>query len=111
MKDHKVSIAEAIGLLKDSAGEFVEVFNQGELSVEYYKPEQVDKQQPHDRNEVYVVASGRGTFYCNGKRTSFYAGDFLFVPAWMDHRFEHFSDDFATWVIFYGPVISRPGQQ
>jgi len=27
----------------------------------------------------------------------------LFVPAGVEHRFENFSDDFATWVIFYGP--------
>jgi len=27
----------------------------------------------------------------------------LFVPARVEHRFEEFSDDFATWVIFWGP--------
>jgi mannose-6-phosphate isomerase-like protein (cupin superfamily) len=30
-------------------------------------------------------------------------GDALFVPAGMKHRFENFSDDFATWIMFYGP--------
>jgi mannose-6-phosphate isomerase-like protein (cupin superfamily) len=29
-------------------------------------------------------------------------GDALFVPATMKHHFENFSEDFATWVIFYG---------
>jgi hypothetical protein len=27
----------------------------------------------------------------------------LFVPAGHEHRFEDFTPDFATWVIFYGP--------
>jgi len=26
----------------------------------------------------------------------------LFVPAGIEHRFENFTSDFATWVIFYG---------
>jgi len=30
-------------------------------------------------------------------------GDLLFVPAGIVHRFEDFTDDFATWVMFYGP--------
>jgi hypothetical protein len=25
------------------------------------------------------------------------------VPAGVEHRFEEFSGDFGTWVIFYGP--------
>jgi len=31
-------------------------------------------------------------------------GDVIFAPAGIEHRFENFSDDFVTWVIFYGPV-------
>jgi uncharacterized protein YjlB len=27
----------------------------------------------------------------------------LFVPAGTTHRFEDFSADFATWVVFWGP--------
>jgi uncharacterized protein YjlB len=32
------------------------------------------------------------------------AGDVLFVPARMEHRFEAMSGDFAVWVMFYGPA-------
>lgn len=32
------------------------------------------------------------------------ANDLLFVPAGMEHRFEEMSGDFATWVLFHGPV-------
>jgi len=34
---------------------------------------------------------------------TFGPGDALFVPAHTSHRFEDFSPDFATWVVFYGP--------
>jgi hypothetical protein len=27
----------------------------------------------------------------------------LFAAARVEHRFEAFSEDFATWVVFYGP--------
>ena len=37
------------------------------------------------------------------ERVPFGAGDMLFVPAKMEHRFEDFSADLAVWVMFYGP--------
>lgn len=73
------------------------------MSVEYYAPEKVDQQTPHKQDELYVVASGSGTFFRDGERVSIAKGDVLFVPAGMEHRFENFTHDFATWVIFYGP--------
>jgi uncharacterized RmlC-like cupin family protein len=37
------------------------------------------------------------------EKISCMSGDVLFVRAGVKHKFENFSDDFATWVIFYGP--------
>jgi mannose-6-phosphate isomerase-like protein (cupin superfamily) len=82
---------------------FVELLQHGSLSVEIYQPVGQDLQTPHTRDEVYVVVSGVGEFVNGGKRKAFEAGELLFVPAGVEHRFENFSDDFATWVIFYGP--------
>lgn len=82
---------------------FKTFFEHGTLTVEVYKPEKVDLQQPHTRDEVYIIISGCGEFLTDGKRTTFGQGDFLFVPAGIEHRFENFTEDFATWVIFYGP--------
>ena len=82
---------------------FVELFAHGSLSVEIYQPLGRDQQTPHARDEVYVVVSGSGEFVNDGVRKPFTAGELLFVPAGIEHRFENFSDDFATWVIFYGP--------
>lgn len=45
---------------------------------------------------------GTGTFVRDGERRRFGPGDVIFVPAAMTHRFEDFSEDFATWVVFWG---------
>jgi mannose-6-phosphate isomerase-like protein (cupin superfamily) len=82
---------------------FAEVFAHGSLSVEIYAPRGRDAQTPHTRDEVYVVVAGSGRFFCDGETRDFAPGELLFVPAGIDHRFLDFSDDFVTWVLFYGP--------
>jgi len=79
------------------------LFQHGTLEVEIYAPRGTDPQQPHKKDEVYVVAQGSGEFVCGTERHRFVTGDLLFVPAGEPHRFENFSDDFVAWVIFYGP--------
>jgi mannose-6-phosphate isomerase-like protein (cupin superfamily) len=96
------SAQAALAALKDKT--FVELFKHGSLVVEIYRPKDgVDRQKPHTRDEVYVVISGSGYFVNGAERRPFEAGDVLFVPAQAAHRFEGFSQDFATWVFFYGP--------
>ena len=75
----------------------------GSMTLRYYAQRGSDLQTPHDQDELYVVASGRGTFFVGGQRVPFGPGDALFVGAKVEHRFEEFSDDFAAWVVFYGP--------
>lgn len=101
--DIKVGIKDAVEILSYSKHEFVELFKHKSLSIELYKPEKIDKQQPHTRDEIYVVVSGSGMFFCDGLTVDFAQGDILFVPAGAKHRFENFSDDFMSWVLFYGP--------
>ncbi|MBM3598760.1 MAG: cupin domain-containing protein [Alphaproteobacteria bacterium] len=78
-------------------------FTHGTMEVKLYAPRGGDPQQPHDRDEVYVVMYGSGTFDNGGQRRSFRPGDLLFVPAGIEHRFEGFTDDLVVWVVFYGP--------
>ena len=75
----------------------------GSLELRYYAPRGIDPQGPHTRDEVYVVTSGRGWFVRGDERVPFETGDALFVAAGVEHRFEDFTDDFGTWVVFYGP--------
>jgi mannose-6-phosphate isomerase-like protein (cupin superfamily) len=90
-------------LAREKGAEFVTLFSHGSLEVEIYRPDGVDRQQPHTRDEVYVVISGSGTFVNGTSRLPFEVGEVLFVPAGVEHRFEDFTEDFATWVFFYGP--------
>lgn len=106
----QITPTQALAKLKAEDRVFVNLFTHGTLSVEIYQPDKVDHQQPHDRDEVYVVVSGSGTFLNGSSRTTFGPGDFLFVPAGVEHRFEDFTEDFNTWVIFYGPVGGEASQ-
>ena len=81
---------------------FTVVMKHGSMSIEYFAPEKVDIQTPHKQDEIYVIINGDGFFVRDGERVACKKGDILFVPAGMEHRFENFSEDFATWVIFYG---------
>jgi mannose-6-phosphate isomerase-like protein (cupin superfamily) len=96
---------QALQLVTDSTdGLYGILLEHGTLELGYYKPLSVDEQTPHDRDEVYFVRSGSGYFVVEGDRQPFAPGDALFVPAFVRHRFEDFSDDFEAWVIFYGPI-------
>jgi mannose-6-phosphate isomerase-like protein (cupin superfamily) len=98
------TVEEALSRLPGPDGErSVAIFEHGSLVVKLYAPRGSDPQSPHTRDEVYIVAKGRGEFVLQGSRQEFRSGDFLFAAAGDDHRFENFTDDLAVWVMFYGP--------
>lgn len=80
-----------------------QAFETPDLELRHYAPRGADEQTPHDRDEIYVVIAGTGHYRRGDERVSFGPGDVLFAAAGEDHRFEDFSPDFATWVVFYGP--------
>jgi len=99
-----VAFTEALSKGPPPAGNLaVPIFSHGSLEVELYTPQGNDPQKPHDRDEVYFVARGKGMFFDGTRQHSVEAGSFIFVPAGRVHRFEAFSSDFAVWVVFYGP--------
>ena len=97
-----VALAKAVTLLPPvGEGErYAEPFTYSTMRLGLYAPRKFDPQGPHDQDELYFVLEGSGTFVHNGKRTTFEPGDAMFVAAGVEHRFEDFSDDFATWVVF-----------
>lgn len=102
---HHLTPEWALGQLPgDDGAAWRVLFEHGSLEIEVYAPRGSDPQEPHERDEVYVVIGGTGWFRNGDTRQRFGPGDLLFVPAGIVHRFEDFSDDFATWVIFYGPT-------
>ena len=99
-----VSLADAILKGPPPPGNLaVPIFAHGSLVVELYTPQGHDPQQPHRRDEVYLVSRGTGFFFDGEQRHEVTPGSFIFVTAGQVHRFEEFSDDFAVWVFFYGP--------
>jgi mannose-6-phosphate isomerase-like protein (cupin superfamily) len=100
----RVTVDEALAHLAGPESKtFATVFTHGTLQVEIYSPQKIDPQQPHSRDEVYVVVQGTGEYVSAAGRQPFEQGDFLFAPAGEVHRFENFSEDAVFWVLFYGP--------
>src|SRR5918995_5616891 len=106
MRSDNVTWAEALEMLppNQEGRRYAEPLCHGTMRLGLYAPRRYDPQKPHEQDELYVVMHGSGIFMHGGERTPFGPGDALFVAAGIEHRFEDFSDDFATWVIFWGPA-------
>lgn len=103
MNRTRVTLAEALAAPIPAGQRSAPIMAHGSLLVRCYTPRGTDPQQPHTRDEVYVVMRGSGQFVNGDRRYPVGPGDLLFVPAGAAHRFEDFTDDLAVWVIFYGP--------
>ncbi len=99
------TVRKALELAASSEdGAYGVLLEHGTMELGCYAPDGIDPQQPHTQDEIYIIQSGTGFFVCGEERNPFEPGEALFVPAGVVHRFEDFSDDFATWVVFYGPA-------
>lgn len=109
MQDWVVTLAAAKAAPIPAGRRSAELMQHGSMTLRYYAPKGVDPQTPHDQDEIYIVQSGRGTVMSGPseaatERRPFGPGDAIFVPANHVHRFVDFSDDFAVWVVFWGPA-------
>ncbi|MGR8921811.1 MAG: cupin domain-containing protein [Gammaproteobacteria bacterium] len=112
MPSKVVSLSEARRMGPPAAGRLaVSVFDHGTLEVLVYEPRGVDRQTPHERDEIYVVATGSARFVDAAAATDVAAGAFIFVAAGETHRFEDMSEDFCAWVAFYGPAGGEGTEQ
>lgn len=105
----RFTTADALAALARAGDSYTVLFRHGTLEIEIYRPVGVDKQQPHTRDELYVVIAGKGWFVRGEERVAFGPGDVLFVRARVPHRFVDFSEDFSTWVFFWGPEGGEAG--
>ncbi|MEP6899205.1 MAG: cupin domain-containing protein [Rhodanobacter sp.] len=85
----------------------IEVFRKAGISLSVFAPMLTDFQTPHEQDEIYIVVNGSGELQLDGQLLMAEKGDALFVPAGARHRFRSFSDDFASWVIFF-PTTATP---
>lgn len=103
-----LSLAAALALPR-TPGRSAEVFVDGDLEVRFAAKPTNGPQVPHLKDEVYVVAAGKGRYRVEDSVTDVAAGDVLFCAAHVRHGFEGISDDFCVWVLFYGPPRDSPG--
>lgn len=82
---------------------YAQAFAHGTMSVGYYAPLGHDPQQPHARDEIYIIHAGSAEILIAQQRHACTPGDLFFVAAGVEHRFENLSADFAAWVVFWGP--------
>ncbi len=114
----RVTVADAKVTPNDAGRATALMLAHGSMELRWFAPKEHDPQTAHDRDELYVIVSGTGVFMRaveslpfddtslplqGEERVRFGPGDALFVAAGTVHRFEEFSEDFATWVFFYGP--------
>lgn len=78
----------------------VEPFEKDGVKLVFFAPRGTDHQTSHDEDEFYFIARGSGELVIAGERHSCSAGDAFFVRAEVEHRFENFTEDFATWAVF-----------
>lgn len=83
---------------------YVLALSHGSMSVGLYAPVGNDPQKAHKRDEIYIIHAGTGELVKGGTRHPFKSGDVFFVGSGIEHRFEAFSADFSTWVVFWGPT-------
>ena len=101
MPQTHIKVSDAFSRLPGPSGErYVSMLDYEDLELEFYAPRGTDPQNPHTRDEIYVVVQGQGTFVNGDQRQSFAPGDVFFVPARVSHRFEEFSDDLMVWAFF-----------
>lgn len=97
-----VSFAESLRQLQKSDDDFAVLFEHGSMRGVIFAPDELDGQEPHIQDEIYLVMRGSGEFELEDKVVKVAVGDFLFVPAGAEHRFRNFTADLLLWVILYG---------
>jgi mannose-6-phosphate isomerase-like protein (cupin superfamily) len=94
-------------LAEQSAGgrAYLEFLRSDSLSVGLYvlRVGDVDRQQPHREDEIYVVMSGRSRFTAGEDTRQVTAGDTIFVAAGVPHRFHDITADVQLIVVFAPP--------
>jgi mannose-6-phosphate isomerase-like protein (cupin superfamily) len=63
----------------------------------------VDHQQPHREDEVYVVMAGRARFTAGPETRDVAAGDVIYVPKEVLHRFHDIDTELQLIVVFAPP--------
>jgi mannose-6-phosphate isomerase-like protein (cupin superfamily) len=64
---------------------------------------EVDEQEPHTEDEIYVCVAGRARFVATSGECDVSPGSVIFVPALEEHRFVDITERLSLVVVF-GPA-------
>jgi len=79
----------------------VEPFDKNGVKLVFFAPRGTDYQTFHDEDEFYFIVRGSGKIVIGNETFAYTAGDAFFVAAEVPHHFEDFTEDFATWAVFF----------
>jgi mannose-6-phosphate isomerase-like protein (cupin superfamily) len=79
----------------------IETFRKNGISKILFAPRGTDYQTFHEEDEFYFIVRGKGELIIDKERFSCEVGDAFFVHAKIPHHFENFTEDFATWAVFF----------
>ena len=79
----------------------IEPLKKGNVSLVFFAPRGKDYQTSHEEDEFYFIVRGKGELIIDNERFTCEVGDVFFVEKRIAHHFENFTDDFATWAIFF----------
>jgi mannose-6-phosphate isomerase-like protein (cupin superfamily) len=79
----------------------LEPFEKDGVKLVFFAPSGTDYQTSHEDDEFYFVVRGSGKLIIAGETFGCGTGDVFFVAAGVEHHFEEFTGDFATWAIFF----------
>ena len=79
----------------------IEPFEMDGVKLVFFAPRGSDYQTFHEEDEFYFIARGTGKLMIGDDVFDCVAGDAFFVAAKVPHHFNHFSEDFATWAVFF----------
>ena len=79
----------------------LEPFEKDGVKLVFFAPKGTDYQTSHEEDEFYFLVRGSGKLVIRDESFDFTAGDVLFVAANVPHHFVDFTEDFATWAVFF----------
>ncbi|GGO86343.1 cupin domain-containing protein [Wenjunlia tyrosinilytica] len=86
-------------------GNYLRFLNERNMSAGLYalSPGELDTQQPHGQDEIYLVVSGRASITVGSETAHVARGSVVYVPAGVPHRFHHITEDLRVMVVFSPP--------
>ena len=79
----------------------IEPFEKDGVKLIFFAPKNKDYQTIHEEDEFYFIIRGTGRIRIAENSFPFAPGDAFFVSKGVKHCFTEFSEDFATWAVFF----------